>query len=262
MKYNLFLKMAFSQERKRPEMKWGFMTPAHIATLVLAAAILMGLYCFLKNKTAKTQTRVLFAFSLTGIAAIVYNLLRWNSPLEYLPLHLCSVNAMLLPAAVLTRNKTLGNLLLVWCLGALAALIANFEMAETELFGEAFVFYYFPHVFEFGIPVLLFKLKLVEKNRHCIGSTMAITMGIYTAVHVTNVAINHWCAAVGNGIRVNYMFSIEPTNPLVALFHRIIPYEYWHMYMVLPIVAVYLLVLYAPEFAAERRLKQLRRRMA
>ena len=57
---------------------------------------------------------------------------------------------------MLTRNKQLCNLLLVWCLGALVALIANFEMKETELFGEAFNFYFFPHVFEFGIPVLLF----------------------------------------------------------------------------------------------------------
>ena len=115
-------------------MKWGFMTPQHIATLVLAAVILMGLYRFLKDRNEKTQTLVLFLWSCTGIAAIIYNLLRWGQPLAYLPLHLCSINALILPGAVLTRNKTACNLLLVWCLGALIALVANFEMAEANLF--------------------------------------------------------------------------------------------------------------------------------
>ena len=241
-------------------MKWGFMTPIHIATLVAAAAILTGLYRFLKNKREKFQTAVLFVCSCSGLAAIVYNLLRWGSPLEYLPLHLCSLNAMVLPAAVLTKNNRLGNLLLVWSLGALIALIANFEMMNTPLFGEPFVFYYFPHVFEFGIPVLMFKLGLVKKDPACIGSTLSVTMGSYTLVHLCNVVINHFCALAGNGIRVNYMFSVEASNPLVALFYRLIPYDYWHMYLALPIVAAYLLIVYAPELMG--RYRHLRRKFA
>lgn len=243
-------------------MTWGFFTPTHILTLVLAAAMLLALYYGLKNKSQKVQTMVLFPLSLSGIAAIVFNLLHWGSPLEYLPLHLCSINAMLLPFAVLTRSKTLSNLLLVWCLGALVALIANFEMAETELFGVAFNFYFFPHVFEFGIPVLLFKLGLTKKDPECIGSTLTITMFLYTLVHLLNVVINRYCAAVGNGIRVNYMFSVEATNPLVALFHRVIPLAYWHMYLVIPIVLVYLMIVYAPELSARRHTAHLRRHTA
>lgn len=232
-------------------MKWGYFSPAHLMTLALAAAMLWGLYAYLKDKPSKFQTAVLFPLSCSGLVAIVYNLVRWDDPLWNLPLHLCSINAMILPFVVLTKNKTFGNLLLVWCLGALAALVMNFEMAETELFGESFNVYYFPHVFEFGIPVLLFKLKLVEKDSKCIGSTMAITMTLYTVVHLINKLIR----AVA-GVNVNYMFSVEPTNPLVQVFHQIIPYEYWYMYMVLPIVAVYLLIVYAPQLAAKHTLRQ------
>lgn len=237
-------------------MKWGFFTPAHILTLGLAVAMLLLLYWFLKDKPRKVQTGVLFPLSCSGLVAIVYNLVRWGDPLWYLPLHLCSINAMILPVVVLTRNKTFGNLLLVWCLGALAALVLNFEMADTELFGEAFNLYYFPHVFEFGIPLLLFKLKLVEKDSNCIGSTLAITMALYTGVHL----INKFIDAVF-GVRVNYMFSVEPTNPLVALFYRIIPCEYWYMYMVLPIVAGYLLIVYAPQLTAKWQAKRLHHSM-
>ena len=232
-------------------MKWGFFTPAHIGTLVLAVLMIGMLYHGLKNKSVRVQTLVLLPLSFSGIAAIMYNLLRWGEPLAYLPLHLCSLNALVLPLAVITRNKKLCNLLLLWCLGALVALVANFEMVNTELFGEVFNFYFFPHVFEFGIPVLLFKLKLAEKDPECISSTISITMLIYTFVHLCNLAINHYCASIGSGLRVNYMFSLDATNPLTALFYKVIPYDYWHMYMVIPIVGVYLLAVYAPELAAK-----------
>ncbi len=232
-------------------MKWGFFTPVHIATLVLAALMLGVLYHGLRNKSRRVQTLVLLPLSFSGIAAIVFNLLRWGEPLAYLPLHLCSINALVLPIAVLTRNKQLCNLLLLWCLGALVALVANFEMVNTQLFGEAFNFYFFPHVFEFGIPVLLFKLKLVEKDPECIRSTIGITMLVYTLVHLCNLAVNRYCAAVGSSLRVNYMFSLEATNPLTALFFKVIPHPYWYMYMIVPIVAVYLLVVYAPELSAK-----------
>lgn len=243
-------------------MKWGFFTPQHILTLVLAAAMVMCLYYGLKNRSRKIQTAVLFPLSLSGIAAIVYNLLRWGEPLAYLPLHLCSVNALLLPVAVLTRNKTASNLLLLWCLGALVALIANFEMVEAEIFGEAFNFYFFPHVFEFGIPVLLFKLGMVRKDVSCIRSTVTITMFLYTMVHLCNLAVNRYCQSIGISLRVNYMFSLEAANPLTAQFYKVVPHDYWYMYMILPIVGVYLLIVYAPELAEKYRRMTTRRQAA
>lgn len=236
-------------------MAWGFMTIAHIVSLIVAALILVGLYFIIRNKSEKLQMWVLFVLSCSGLAAIVFNLLRWDEPLAYLPLHLCSINAMLLPVTVLTRNKTLGNLLLVWCLGALVALVLNFEVAETELFGEAFCFYYFPHIFEFGVPVLLFKLGLIKKDPRCIVSTLSITMVLYTIAHLCNLAVNNYCVSIGKDLSVNYMFSIRPTNPLVELFYQVIPCEYWYMYLVLPIVAVYLLAVYSPELIARYRQK-------
>ena len=59
---------------------------------------------------------------------------------------------------------------------------------------------------------------------------------------------------------VNYMFSVEAINPLTALFYKLLPYEYWYMYLVLPIVAVYLLGVYTPQIRAilrQRKAKKL-----
>ena len=143
-------------------MTWGTFSIAHIISLLLGAGITIGLYFALKHRTQKTQTIVLGILSFAGIAAIIYNLVAWNSPIEYLPFHLCSLNAMLLPIVVFTRNKHLGNLLLLWAIGALAALILNTSVAEAEIFSWTFFFYYFPHVLEFGIPLIIFKLGLIK----------------------------------------------------------------------------------------------------
>ena len=232
-------------------MKWGSYGPIHLLSLAFAAAAVIGLYFILKNRSMMVKTIVLGILSFSGIAAIFFNLVDWNSPLEYLPLHLCSINALLLPIVVFTRNKQLGNLLLVWCLGALAALVVNQAQADFVVFSATFNFYFFPHVLEFGIPILLFKLKLVELDYKCIGSTLLLTILIYTGIHLCNVGLNAYCEAnqilnsAGEVIKVNYMYSLVPENPLLALFYQWVPYEYWYLYLIFPIVLVYLVIVYS-----------------
>lgn len=231
-------------------MTWGFFSIAHIVSLVLAVGIIAGLYFLLRKANSAVQITVLGILSFAGIGAIIFNLVAWNSPLEYLPFHLCSLNAMVLPIAVFSRNKTLNNLLLLWSLGALVALFLNISVAEAEICSWTFVFYYFPHVLEFGIPVLMFLLKLVKKDVKCIATTLGITMASYTVIHFINLWINAYTAAnnildgAGNVIKVNYMYSIYPDNPLLALFYQIIPCEYWYMYLAAVIIAVYLVLVY------------------
>ena len=242
-------------------MTWGTFGATHIITLVLAAVMNILLYLILKNKDKKTQTAVLFVISLSGIAAIIFNLLRWGSPIEYLPFHLCSLTAMVLPIAVLTRNKALGNLLLLWSLGALAALVMNQGQADYEIFSDTFLFYYFPHTFEFGIPILMFALGLTKKDVKCIGSTLGITLGAYTAIHFINLTINAYCLAnevtnpSGEIIQVNYMYSVTPSIPILQTFYNIIPHPYWYLLMAVPIILVYLGVVYLPDFIKMLRKK-------
>lgn len=240
-------------------MPWGFFTVGHILSLVGTVVAVFVLYFALKGKSAKTQTLVLFPLSLWGIASIIFNLLYWGAPLENLPLHLCSVNAFVLPIVVLTKNKTLGNMLLVWCLGAVAALVLNNEMSVWPFFSWPIFFYYWPHVVEFAIPIVLISLGLVKKEPKCIFTTVAITMGIYTLVHFANLAINQYCTAnnildaEGNVVFANYMYSLAPNNPLVELFMKWVPGGYWHMYLIVPILVVYLLIVYAPELIRSRK---------
>ena len=231
-------------------MTWGFLSSAHIISLILAVGIITLLYFILKNKSDRVKTIVLGILSFSGIAAIIYNLVAWNSPLEYLPLHLCSLNAMVLPFAVFTRKKVLNNLLLLWSIGALFALIINVSVSKAEILSWTFVFYYFPHVFELGIPILMFLLKLAKKDVKCIISTVVITMTVYTLIHFVNLWINSYAIKnnivdwAGNVIKVNYMYSIYPDNPLLNLLYSIIPYQYWYMYLTMVVIVIYLGIVY------------------
>lgn len=240
-------------------MKWGSFGSVHFATLVFAAAVLALTYLLLKHKPLKVQLTVLGIMSMMGNAATVYNLLAWGEPLDYLPLHLCALNGLVLPIAVMTRNKKLCNLLLLWSLGALVALVANGTMANAEIFGWPFFFYYFAHVTELGVPLLLFGLGLVEKDHRCVGSTLAITWGTYTAIYGINKLINWLCAlyqvtrADGSIVQVNYMYSMGPIDPLSGALWKILPCEYWYMLLAMPIIFLYLAGLYAPQFLASRR---------
>ena len=231
-------------------MTWGFFSLAHIISLILAVGIIVGLFFALRKASMRTKTIVLFILSLAGISAIIYNLVVWNSPLEYLPLHLCSLNALILPVAVLTRNKVLNNLLLLWSIGALFALIINVSVAEAEIFSWAFAFYYFPHVLELGIPILIFLLKMAKKDLKCVISTLIITFASYTFIHFINLYINSYAIKhnildwAGNVIKVNYMYSIYPDNPLLNLFYSIIPYQYWYMYLAIAVIIIYFALVY------------------
>lgn len=155
--------------------------------------------------------------------------------------------------AVFSRNKTLNNLLLLWSFGAILAVVVNNAQADWPIFSTTFAIYYFPHVLEFAIPVLMFKLKLTEKDVRCAKWTIIITMGAYTLIHLGNLCINHLLAQhnvldwAGNLVQVNYMYSLTPENPVLQLFYNILPLPYWYMYLAVPIIAIYLGLLYIPQ---------------
>ncbi len=237
-------------------MVWGSFGAVHIASLLLGAGMIIGLYFLLRRFSAKVQTLVLGVLSLSGIAAIIFNLVTWGSPYEYLPLHLCSLTALILPFAVFTRSKVLSNLSLLWSLGAVMALVVNTAQADFQILSPTFFFYFFPHLLEFGIPILLFCLGLVKKDVKCIVSTLVITLCVYTLIHFANVSLNDYFTAhqilnpSGAVIQVNYMYSIRPENPVLALFWSLIPHPYWYMLPVVLIVLVYLGFVYLKQIIA------------
>ena len=48
----------------------------------------------------------------------------------------------------------------------------------------------------------------------------------------------------GEIVKVNYMFSITPDNPVLELFYGIIPHQYWYMYLSFAVISLYLVAVY------------------
>ncbi len=242
-------------------MTWGTFTPTHFATLLSVVLVYIIMEWSLKRVSAKLQIWVLGSLSMMGIFAGIYNIIIWGSPWEYLPLHLCSLNAMILPIAVFTRNKVLGNLLLLWSLGAAVALVLNGAVAACDIRSWTFFCYYVPHVMECVIPVLLFRLRLIKVRASCLWSTVGITMAVYTLVHGINVFLNDWFIRAqitnpaGEIVQVNYMYSLYPTDPVLGMCWQLMPVPYWYMFLAVPIIIVYLSLIYGIVYWRRHRRK-------
>ena len=66
----------------------------------------------------------------------------------------------------------------------------------------------------------------------------------------SNANITDW---KGDLVQVNYMYSLNPDFPILEIFYKILPYDYWYMFLVFPIVGLYLVILYAKEILSALR---------
>ncbi len=237
-------------------MTWGTFTIQHMLSLAAIVAFAVSLHFILKRLSEKAKICVLFAVSLVGVAAVLYDLVRWSQPLLYLPLHLCSLNALIIPFAVLTRNKLAAHLTLVWSLGAMLVLVVNTGQAYYVMFSEAFWVFVLCHTVDVSVPALLFTTGLVEFNIKKSPAVIGTTMAAYTCVHFINLGINKYLAQQASDLatyararaavqQVNYMYSLgDEGNAAFAFFRQIIPADYWHMYLIAPIIAAFLFAIH------------------
>jgi uncharacterized membrane protein YwaF len=245
------------------ELKWGSFTPTHFISLGVAVLFAIGLHFALRKRSEKVKTWVMFALSLYGIFALVYEFIVWGvtpetaTGLQYLPLHMCAYNALLTPVLILTKNKVLGNMLPLFATGAAIALVFNSIQADYPILSFTFFSYFFTHTTGACLPFLMISLGMVKPDTKYILPTAATTLGIYTLSHFANLIINNYLASVnfldwqGELIQVNYMFSVHPQgNPLLSLFWSIIPFPYFYMLCALPIIVIYFLLLNCKQVVA------------
>ena len=223
-------------------MTWGTFSNTHIATLVLGFAAILIIYFVLVSKSRRSQILTLFAISLACAGGVIYTMFNSDDMVHNLPLELWSLSALLLPYAIITRHKWCCNLLLLWPVQSLILLVFNYDKASMNVFSVDFLIYFFTHVLIFGIPLVMFWLRLVHRNYKYIKRSLIITVLVYTAVHFANVALG-----------TNYLYSRGPNgNAFLAFFYTFVP-EYWYMFSMLPFFMFYLGWWYLPEILDHRR---------
>ena len=216
--------------------------------LVLIAASLL-----LRRKNERTRTLVLCCAcwaTLLGFIAYKYALsvdaefnvltasmggFNWWGEL---PLQLCNINMLLIPVAVLKKNRAL----LSFCffiapLGALMALVmpgTGFEAYPIYLprmlgyFGTHFM------IFIEGLAIVTF--GLYRPRWRDIPLTILVLFVIALAVFGVNMLLR----ATGLHPKANYFFSVETEgNPLLDLFYSWLPWPFLFLLPSIVIVAVY-----------------------
>jgi len=235
---------------KLTELQWGSFSPCHIISLIISMVIIpLTLYFTLRNRSEKTKRIVLFICALWGPTSVFYSFFVWGSQttyLYYIPLHMCAINALLLPVLIATKSKILGNMLPLYSLGAGFALVFNTFQADYKICSMVFACYFFAHTFELCIPFLLIKFGIVKPHPKFILPSVALTFGIYTLAHFVNLWANNYIVEhqlvniYGEPLEANvsYMFSMGPEgNPALEFFWSLLPYKYFYMLTTFPLIA-------------------------
>lgn len=237
-------------------MPWGSFGTVHLITLALAVLLNVALYFILETFSRGKQILILFILSLFGAGVVIADIIANRADIiRHLPLSFWALNALLLPFAIFTRWKRIGNTLLVWSVSSIIALVVNTKMANVDVFSYEFIIYFLVHTLGAGIPIVMFELELVKRNPKNTKSIIFSTILLYTGAHIVNLIINSangW--SVNDG--VNYMSTLHPTSELLDFFYALIPSEYWYMILALPALLLYIVYWYLPEILDRRRMRK------
>lgn len=208
-------------------------------------SLIFSFWCLhhFKEATQEKRLRFLWKLSILNIFTYLFNLWYFSKiahVLTLLPLQLCNIGVILIPIALKTRNKSLIDFLFYACgLGALAAiLIVSEEYHDTySLF--TFSFYVF-HFFIFLIPLLIsaWGFHQLKPNVRIARNVTLILMVLSLIIHGINLGLNLI------GVPGNYFFTLRvlsiKSNVAFAFFAQLIPYDYFYLYLVFPILYVYM----------------------
>lgn len=236
-------------------------------TFAAFIALLVVVSLLLKGKPEKTKKTVLITTCIvTLVGFVVYKyFLSIDSEFDVLtadtggfnwwgefPLQLCNINMILIPIAVLKKNRPM--MCFCFFLGPLGAMMALF-MPGTGFDGYSLLLprmigYYGTHfmviiegwaIVTFG----LFRPKLKDLPKAAV-TALLIAFAVF--------CINMLLRVTGVYKDANYFFSVETEgNPLLDLFHKILPFPFLYLIPCILILVPYMLLITVPLEWFERR---------
>ena len=235
---------------------------AFIVLLVIASLLLRG-----KKESVKT-TVLVCACILTLIGFILYKLfLSRDSSYNLitanmggfnwwgeLPLHLCNINMLLIPIAVLKKSRPMMSFcFFLGPLGALMALIMpgngfdGYSLLLPRMLG-----YYGTHFMIFVEGLALVTFGLYRPRFRDLPGTILTILAVSFAIFLFSMLLR-W---TGLHPKANYFFSVETEgNFLLEIFHRWIPVPYLYLLPSILILLPYMLVIVG-SFELSDRIRQ------
>ena len=213
--------------------------------LLIAGLILIAF----EKRNVSSRRLFLILFSLFGI---VYYLYHWATKimiprdlLIILPLQLCDLAVFIMPIGLITGNRKIMDFLFYVCgLGALSAIVLM-AMASQDAFYEMNPNFFFSHFAILLLPLLMIIWGMYSpKPSPKTALRLTITLMVLGAfMHGLNLFLNTAFQAESY-----YFFTIIKTgilvSPLLGLFAKIIPYDYFYLMLTFPILYLYMVLVY------------------
>ncbi|MBR5364981.1 MAG: YwaF family protein [Clostridia bacterium] len=232
--------------------------------LLLAAASLL-----LRGKSIRTKKIVLVSACLVALIGFFLYKYALSLDAEYdrliadmdgfnwwaeLPLHLCNVNMLLIPVAVLSGKRPLmGFCFFVGPMCALMALtMPTAGFAGYSLFLPRMLGYYGTHFMVLIEALALVTFGFFRPQFRDLPATLAAIFGITFCVFLIDLVLRR----TGLCPHANYFFAMETEgNPVLNIFHEWIPYPFLYLLPCLAVLAAYMAIVMSA-FAIARRKKK------
>ncbi|MBQ6663850.1 MAG: YwaF family protein [Firmicutes bacterium] len=182
-----------------------------------------------------------YALSMDAEYAVLHASMGGFNWWDELPLHLCNINMMLIPIAVLTKNRPLLSFcFLVGPLGALMAVaMPGVGFSGFPLFLPRILGYYGTHFMIIIEGLALAVFGLYRPRYRDLPGTVLAALALEFIVFLISLLLR----TAGLSPHANYFFTIETEgNPLLEIFHSWIPYPFLYLLPCIPILLVYMLI--------------------
>lgn len=217
---------------------------------LIAAPVFCILFFAFRAKSERTKYTVLYSLCFICVVFYLVNdyyfYIRGSHLLSMLPLQLCNIGVFLIPITVLTRKPLLQDFIFYLSVpGALAALLTpNADYSDIPYSMMTFSFYV-SHFIIAVVPLLLAGWRLykpepgVRKALRLSVTVLILAGGLYLFSQFLNRTMD---------VGANYFFTIieysASNNPIFALFARLIPYDFIYLLPALPILYIYIGLVY------------------
>ena len=235
-----------------------YYTPSHLMMLLVAPILFCIFYFTLRNKTEKTKRIVLLCLAIVNaLMYIAYKIVMAFTfdvfiILKELPLHLCNLNLILIPLAILTNNKLLMSYL--YYVGLLAAFAGIMFFDSVFLGKNVFSFvvliYFIYHAILLIFPLLFVSLKLFTPSLNYVWKALLVLVALAAIMHLVNLLFIHtgWC------VEANYFYTMGmPDNPVLGMLMKFIPILFLYYLPIAPVLYGFDVLITLPQIIIEKR---------
>ena len=250
------------------QMNWTMtpFNPLFIAVFAAFLALLIGASLLLRGKSEKTKQTVLVSACVVTLIGFLFYKYALSLDAEFnvitaemggfnwwgeLPLHLCNINMLLIPIAVLTKNRPLMCFgFFIGPLGALMALVMpgngfdGYSLLLPRMLG-----YYGTHFMIVIEGWALVAFGLFRPRFSDLPKAILALFLLALAIFGVNMLLR-WS---GLHPKANYFFSVETEgNPILELFHSWLPVPFLYVIPCIGILALYMALVMGALSLADR----------